>query len=183
MWFSDVIPATAGIQKIVRACVWIPAFAGMTLASCGFHLRGEPEVGIRKLYISAAVPSSVQTDVKRLLANGPTRLVNTAPEAEAQLRILNEGREQTVYTITGSGRVYEYQLRLFVRYELTVPGREEPVIAPTDIEARRLITYSATAPTAKEAEAQQIYKDMQAEIAQAILRHVAAMTRAAQAQG
>jgi LPS-assembly lipoprotein len=164
---------------------WAPAFAGVALllASCGFHLRGEPEVGIRKLYISAAVPSSVQADIKRLLANGPTRLVSTAPEAEAQLRILNEGREQTVYTITGSGRVYEYQLRLFVRYELTLPGREDPVIEPTDIEARRLITYSATAPTAKEAEAQQIYKDMQAELAQQILRHVGAMSRAAQGQG
>jgi LPS-assembly lipoprotein len=160
------------------------ALAALSLvAACGFHLRGEPEVNIRKLYITAAVPSSVVADIKRLLEKGPTRVVATVPEAEAQLRILNEGREQIVYTITGSGRVYEFQLRLFVRYELTVPGREEPVIVPTDIETRRLITYSATAPTAKEAEAQQIYKDMQLELAQQILRHVAAMTRATQGQG
>ena len=148
------------------------------LAGCGFHLRGEPEVGVRKLFISANVPSSVLADIKRTLASGPTRLVTTAPEAEAHLRILNEGREKTVYTVTGSGRVYEYQLRLFVRYELVVPGREEPVIAPTDVETRRLITYSPTAPTAKEAEEQLLYKDMQLEIAQQILRNVAATTRA-----
>jgi LPS-assembly lipoprotein len=154
------------------------AVASLTmLASCGFHLRGEPEVGVRKLFISAAVPSQVQVDIRRTLASGPTRLVATAPEAEAQLRILNEGREKTVYTVTGSGRVYEYQLRLFVRYDLTVPGREEPVIPPTDIETRRLITYSPTAPTAKEAEEQLLYKDMQAELAQSILRNVAAVTR------
>ena len=154
------------------------AAAAMTLvASCGFHLRGEPEVGVRKLFISAAVPSSVQADIRRTLANGPTRLVTTAPEAEAHLHILQEGREKTVYTVTGTGRVYEFQLRLFVRYELVVPGREEPVIAPIDVETRRLITYSATAPTAKEAEEQLLYKDMQLELAQQILRHVAAMTR------
>jgi len=161
MWFSRALAAAA-----------------MTLVvSCGFHLRGEPEVGVRKLFISAVVPSSVQTDIRRTLATGPTRLVATAPEAEAHLRILQEGREKTVYTVTGAGRVYEFQLRLFVRYELVVPGREEPVIAPTDVETRRLITYSATAPTAKEVEEQLLYKDMQVELAQQILRHVAAMTR------
>ncbi len=152
--------------------------AALLLSSCGFHLRGEPEVGVRKLFISAAVASNVQADIRRTLATGPTRLVQTAPEAEAQLRILNEGREKTVYTVTGAGRVYEYQLRLFVRYDLTVPGREEPVIPPTDIETRRLVTYSPTAPTAKEAEEQLLYKDMQLELAQSILRNVAAMTRA-----
>jgi len=134
-------------------------------------------VGVRKLFISAAIPSNVQADIRRTLASGPTRLVQTAPEAEAQLRILNEGREKTVYTVTGAGRVYEYQLRLLVRYELTIPGREEPVIPPTDIETRRLVTYSPTAPTAKEAEEQLLYKDMQLELAQSILRNVAAVTR------
>ena len=154
------------------------AAATMTLlVSCGFHLRGEPEVGVRKLFISAAVPSTVQTDIRRTLATGPTRLVATAPEAEAHLRILQEGRDKTVYTVTGAGRVYEYQLRLLVRYELVVPGREEPIIAPTDVETRRLITYSATAPTAKEAEEQLLYKDMQAEIAGRILRQIALAQR------
>ena len=64
-----------------------------------------------------------------------------------------------------------------MRYELTIPGREEPVIPPTDIETRRLVTYSPTAPTAKEAEEQLLYKDMQLELAQSILRNVAAVTR------
>jgi outer membrane lipopolysaccharide assembly protein LptE/RlpB len=35
--------------------LWIPAYAGMTilvfLTSCGFELRGDTEVGIRKLFI------------------------------------------------------------------------------------------------------------------------------------
>jgi LPS-assembly lipoprotein len=162
----------------MRWLVWIPACAGMTfLAACGFHLRGEPEVGVRRLFISAVGPSSVQVDVRRLLSSGPTRFVRAPQEAEAHLHILQEGREKTVYTITGAGRVYEYQLRLFVRYELLKPGREEPVIEPTTVESRRLITYSATAPTAKEAEEQLLYKDMQLDLARQILRHVAAVKR------
>ena len=158
---------------------WIPAYAGMTifLASCGFQLRGDPEVGIRKLYISSVGSSLVAADIRRFLAAGPTRLVAAAPESEAHLRILQEVREKTVFTITGTGRVYEFQLRLVLRYELVVPGREEPVIPPTEIETRRLITYSETAPTAKEAEEALLFKDMQLDLGRQVLRHVAAVKR------
>jgi LPS-assembly lipoprotein len=98
-------------------------------------------------------------------------------DAEAHLHILQETREKTVYTITGQGVVYEFQLRLIVRYEVLVPGREEPVVAPTTIETRRLITYSVNAPTAKETEEQLLFKDMQLDLAGQILRHVAAVKR------
>jgi LPS-assembly lipoprotein len=146
----------------------------LLLAGCGFQLRGEPQVGFRKLYISSAVPSAVVVDMKRALATGPTRIVATPAEAEAHLRVLQEEREKAVYTITGSGRVYEYQLTLRVRYELVITGRDDPLIPPTRLEARRLISYSETAPTAKEAEEQLLYKDMQLDLSRQILRQVAA---------
>jgi LPS-assembly lipoprotein len=99
-------------------------FAAMTLllSACGFQLRGDPEVGIRKLFVSANVPSQVAVEIRRTLVAGPTRIVATAAEAEAQLRVLTESREKTVFTSTTAGRVYEYQLKLSVRYELVVPG-------------------------------------------------------------
>jgi len=147
------------------------------LSACGFQLRGEPEVGIKKIFISSVGASQVQADIRRALAMGPTRIVATAAESQAHLHILQESRVKTVFTITGTGGVYEFQLRLIVRYELLVPGREEPVIAPVEIETRRLITYSATAPTAKEAEEQLLYKDMQLDLARQILRHIAAVKR------
>ncbi len=147
------------------------------LVSCGFKLRGDPEVGIRKLFVSANVPSLVAVEIRRALVAGPTRIVATAPEAEAHLRVLTESRDKTVFTITTAGRVYEYQLKISVRYELVVPGREEPVIPSTEITTRRLITYSEAAPTAKEVEEQLLYKDMQVDLARQILRHVAAMKR------
>jgi LPS-assembly lipoprotein len=112
-----------------------------------------------------------------LLATGPTRLVATPAEAEAHLKFLAEGRDKIVATLTGTGRVFEFQLRLVVRYELLTPGREDPVIPPTEIETRRYITYSETAPTAKEAEEQLLYKDMQLDLARQILRHIAAARR------
>ena len=147
------------------------------LAGCGFQLRGDPQVGYRKLYISSVGASAVVGDMKRALLAGATRVVTTPAEAEAHLRVLQEEREKSVSTITASGRVYEYQLTLRVRYELIVTGREEPLIEPTRLETRRLISYSETAPTAKEAEEQLLYKDMQVDLARQILRHIAAVKR------
>src|SRR5689334_612439 len=143
---------------------WIPAFAGMTilLASCGFQLRGDPATGLRTLHVPGG---GVAQEIRRKLARSPTRVTATPKDAEAHLKILGEARDKTVHTITGAGRVYEFQLTLVVRYELVVPGREIPVIAPSEVVARRLITYSEAAPTAKETEEGLLFKDMQVEVA------------------
>jgi LPS-assembly lipoprotein len=156
---------------------YLVALALLLLAACGFELRGEPTVGLRTLHVSSVGPSLVLGDIRRILGTGPARLVPTEAGAEASLTILGETREKTVHTITGSGRVYEFQLRLAVRYQLTVPGREEPVIAPSEVSTIRLITYSEAAPTAKDAEEQLLYKDMQADLAGRILRQVAVARR------
>ncbi len=144
------------------------------LASCGFQLRGDPAVGLKTLSLAAVGPSGVATEIRHILAAGPTKVVADPKNAEAQLTILSETPEKTVFTVTGTGRVYEFQLRLVVRFQVTVPGREEPVIAPAEAAATRLITYSEAAPTAKEVEEQLLYRDMQADLARRILRQIAA---------
>jgi LPS-assembly lipoprotein len=152
--------------------------AAMTLlASCGFQLRGDPAVGIKTLTVTQVGSSQVAAEIRRTLSTGPTRLVPIPGEAEAHLRILQEAREKSIYTLTGAGRVYEFQLRLAVRYQLTVPKMEEPLIASTEIEARRHVTYVESAPIAQEAGEELLYKDMQVDLARQILRHIAAVKR------
>ena len=155
---------------------WIPAFAGMTmlLAACGFQLRGETATGLKTLFVPGG---GVAQEIRRTLAGSPTKVLLTPEGAEATLQIMSENREKAVAAITGSGRVYEYSLTLVVRYRMTVPGREEPVIAPTETTARRLITYSEAAPIAKEAEEELLFRDMQLELADRILRQVAVARR------
>ncbi len=152
------------------------AAAALVLGACGFQLRGEPAVGLHSLLVTAAVPSGVAGEIRRILASGPTKLVASPKDAEAQLTILGEARDKTVSTVTGTGRVYEFQLRLTVRFQLTVPGREAPAIAPTEATTTRLITYSEAAPTAKEVEERRLYQDMQEELARRLLRQIAAAT-------
>jgi LPS-assembly lipoprotein len=148
----------------------------LLLASCGFQLRGEgaATTGLKSIHVPG---TGVAQEIRRSLASTSTKVLQTAKDAEAVLRVLSENREKTVQTVTGAGRVYEFQLTLIVRYELTVPGRDAPVIPPSEAIARRLITYSEAAPIAKENEEQLLFRDMQLELADRILRQVAIARR------
>ena len=130
-------------------------------------------MGLKSLHVSTVGVSQVATEIRRTLAGSPTRIVANPADAAAILRILGESRDKQVATITGTGRVYEFELRLEVRFDVIVPGREVPLIPPSVVATRRPITYSETAPIAKEAEEQLLFKDMQAELAGRILRQLA----------
>ena len=166
-WFE---PGSRSVVAIAAAAIACALFAG-----CGFELRGDPSVGLKTVNLTGGGGTLVE--IRRILATGPTKVVPAAKDAEAQLRILDEKREKTVHTITGTGRVYDFQLRLTVRYDVLIPGREQPLIDPTEVISTRLVTYSESAPTAKEAEEQLLFKDMQVDIAGRILRHIAVVKR------
>jgi LPS-assembly lipoprotein len=156
-----------------RKVTWY-LFVVVLLAGCGFQLRGEPTTGLKTLFIPGG---GVAQEIRRTLSGSPTKVMPSATGAEAQLNIIAEVRDKQVHTITGSGRVYEFELRLVVRYDMKMPGREEAVIPATELVARRIITYSEAAPTAKETEEFLLFKDMQIEIADRILRQVAVARR------
>jgi LPS-assembly lipoprotein len=149
-------------------------FVVFVLAGCGFQLRGEPSTGLKTIFVPGG---GVAQEIRRTLSGGATKVMPTATGAEATLNILAETRDKQVHTITGSGRVYEFELRLVVRFDMRVPGREEAVIPATEVISRRIITYSEAAPTAKETEELLLFRDMQIEIADRILRQVAVARR------
>ena len=149
----------------------------LALAGCGFQLRGDAGAGLRSVHVSAEKPSGVAVEVRRQLASGATRLAPQAKDAETHIRILEETTDKTIQTLTGAGRVYDYLLRVRVRFSATAAGGQE-VVAPTEFELRRVITYSETAPLAKEAEERLLFDDMRAEAAARILRRVAVASSA-----
>src|SRR4051794_28837935 len=100
-WFNHLVSP----RRRPGPKAWIPAFAGMTLllASCGFQLRGETQVGVPSMAITRVHPSPVALDIRRLLEQGTTKIVADPKLAAVNLRILGETRDKTVYTITGTG--------------------------------------------------------------------------------
>jgi LPS-assembly lipoprotein len=151
------------------------AAASLALAGCGFELRKAPQFSFQ----SIAVPTNTAfaNQVKRnLRAAGTVEVLpmEQAEKAQAILDILAETRQAVVISTTTAGQVRELQLRLTVRFKLRGQGGKE-LLAPTEIAQSRDITYNETAALAKEGETELLYRDMQTDIAQQILRRLAAV--------
>jgi len=151
------------------------------LAGCGFRLRGVPEFSFRSLYIVAPGGSSLARELQRTLEGSSSQLqVLRDPAglttAEAIMDLLQEQRERVVVGLNASGQVRELQLRLRIRFKLRTPGGEE-LIPDTELLQQRDISYNETIALAKEAEEALLYRNMQTDLVQQLLRRLAAVKR------
>ena len=93
---------------------------------------------------------------------------------QAIVDILQELREKTVVGTNASGQVREFQLRIKVRFRMrSAQGKE--LITDTEITQQRDISFNESAVLAKEAEEGLLYRDMQTDIVQQLLRRMAAV--------
>ena len=89
--------------------------------------------------------------------------------------MLSDQREKVVLSLNASGQVREFQLRLRFRFRLrTLAGKE--LIPEVEILLQRDISFNESAVLAKEAEEALLYRDMQSDIVQQIMRRLAAVT-------
>ena len=146
------------------------------LSACGFHLRGEFNVPFASVYVATTGASQVANVLKRELGNSPTKLMPSAKDAEAQLNISAEKRERIILSLSGAGRVREYQLKVNVRYQL-VDSKGAVAIPTSEIQLQRIMTYDDSQVIAKQQEEALLYKDMEQDAASQILRRMSAIKR------
>lgn len=144
----------------------------MLLAACGFQPRGEANLPFDTLYVQAPTGSQFATQFRRMVSAGSsTRIIDNAKSAEATLVLISEKREKNILSLSGGGRVSEYQLRYLMSYR--VIDREAVEIIPvTEIALRRDLSYSDTETLSKEAEEALLFRDMQNDAVQQLLRRL-----------
>ncbi|ODS68555.1 MAG: hypothetical protein ABS43_27955 [Bordetella sp. SCN 67-23] len=145
------------------------------LAGCGFALRGTADLPFSTLYIGAADTSELGAQLRRYVRNTTnTRIVEDPKTAEAQLQILQETRERSILSLDASGRVREFELRYLFAFRVH-DGKGQDYIPPTTIALKRDLTFSDANTLAKDSEANLLYRDMQNETVQQVLRRMAAV--------
>ena len=142
------------------------------LGGCGFKLRRLEGIPFARLRLDAPPGSAVGELIRKaLVSGGYVKLVDTADQAEAVLHLGAESSSKSILSLSGAGRVTEYRLLYRVSYSVATPeGR--PWIEPEMIELTRSYTYSDTAFLAKSAEENLLYRDMQYQASQQILRRL-----------
>lgn len=143
----------------------------LLLAGCGFHLRGTADLPFDTVYVPNAT-SGIALDLARnLRAGSNVKLVNDAKEAEAILEFSGETRAKEILSLTGAGRVREFRLRYRVGFRVH-DGKGGDYVPQSVLELTRDVTYSDADILAKESEEALLYRDMQGDMVQQIMRRM-----------
>jgi LPS-assembly lipoprotein len=148
----------------------------LLLAGCGFRLRGTAEVPFESLYLPGAT-TGIALDLKRNIQAGTNaRVVDDPKEAEAVLQFTEETRQKEILSLTGTGRVREFQLRYRVGFRVH-DGKGADYVPQSVIQLTRDVTFNDAEILAKEQEEQLLFRDMQTDMVQQIMRRLAAAKR------
>jgi LPS-assembly lipoprotein len=169
MWWSEaVLPRR-------RALLLLPVLG---LSACGYELRRAPTFAFKTLSTNFAEGSGLGNEFKRTIAGGGAVRILTDPRpgetADVLLDILQDQREKVVVGVNSSGGVREFQLRLRCRFRLRAKDGKE-LIEPTEILQQREISFNESAVLSKEAEEGLLYRNMQTDIVQQLMRRLAAV--------
>jgi LPS-assembly lipoprotein len=171
--FGDRFRGDGGRVLRRRAALALLASAALAAAGCGFQLRGQAQLPFETLYIPGASPLVVELK-RNVAAASMTRVVDIVGDAQAVLGFTAELRDKVILSFNTAGRVSEYQLRYRVGFRVTDPKGDRVYLPTSEILLTRDVSYSDAQVLAKEAEEALLYRDMQSDMVQQILRRLVA---------
>jgi LPS-assembly lipoprotein len=153
----------------------------LALSACGFHLRGSDgryNLPFNAIYIGLPVASPLAIDLKRnIRAMGTTEIARDAAQADGIIDVLSnpeKNRGKSILSLNSNGRVREYQLSYTILFKVRDNVGNE-LLGPTQISLTRPITFNESQLLAKETEEEMLYRNMQADLVQQMLRRLAVL--------
>jgi LPS-assembly lipoprotein len=147
----------------------------VTLAACGFQLRGSYTLPWDTLYIGFPENTPIYADIKRgIEASTQTRIVTDPKKAQASFIVLADLPTRTILSLNAAGQVREFQLtRSFVYKIQDTSGKE--LVPSNQIILQREMTFDDAHLLPKEAEEVMIQREMQQDLVQQLLRRLSSL--------
>jgi len=146
----------------------------LILGACGFQLRGSYPLPFETLYIALPETSELHSVLKRaIVAGSSVKLVATQAQAQATLMVLGDTLAKNILTISAAGQAQEYELVRSFRFRVAdKDGRDW--LPPGQLVLRRGITFNNNQVLSKESEEVLLWRDIQNDLVQQMLRRLAA---------
>ena len=144
----------------------------LSLAGCGFALRGDYVVPYAGVFVNAPPNSQIVGNLKREL-QASNKFEPNAKAAAVQLNIVLEDRDKKILSLSGAGRVREFQLKTTVQFQL-VEANGTVAIATNELSLIRRMSFDDTQVVSKSQEEALLFADMEHDIAQQIMRRITA---------
>lgn len=159
----------------------IVVVAALALAGCGFHLREQAQLpaSLTHLHLLIADPGSLlHRDLPGALERAGARVEDEAGPGIATLRIPLSTLAPEALSVGATARVREYTMRY--RVEVEAVDASGTVVLPRQlIELSRDYTFDETQALGVAAQEDELKKQLQRDMVQAILRRLAALGRPA----
>ena len=117
------------------------------------------------------VPSGPNVS-RQIQAGTRATVLDNPKEADAILAFTQETKEKEILSLTGTGRVREFRLNYRVGFRLH-DGKGNDYLPQGVITLTRDVTFNDSEVLAKEAEEALLYRDMQTDMVQQIMRRIA----------
>jgi len=146
----------------------------LSLAACGFHLRGsnpnDVAFAFKSLYLKVPGETPFVADLRRTLKAYKITPTKTADEAEVVLEVVSEQTTKRILSLNSSGHVQEYQLdyRVMLR---AYDNKQNDWLPADDVALSRILPYDDALVLSKQQEEAMLYKDMRSDaVGQAMRR-------------
>lgn len=163
-----------------RVCSLVLALS-LTVSACGFHLRGDGghyTLPFPTMYVGLPESSPLAVDLKRNInANGSTTVVRSAKDADGIIEVISNPehtKSKSILSLNSNGRVRQYLLSYSIVFRV-LDKQGAVLLPPTSIALSRPIDFNETQLLAKEQEEALLYKDMQTDLVQQMMRRIAAI--------
>ena len=156
----------------------------LVVTACGFKPRGangQYRIPFHTIYLGFAESSPLGVELRRNLRGADGVLVvDDATKAEAKIDVVSESRGKVILSLNSQGRVREYLLTYTLVFKVR-DSKDAELLGPTEISLKRSIAFNESQTLAKESEEVLLYRDMQSDLVQQVLRRLTAIKPPVQA--
>ncbi|MGZ8258491.1 MAG: LPS-assembly lipoprotein LptE [Methylotenera sp.] len=145
----------------------------IVLSACGFQLRGITELSFKNLYIQGGT-LSISRDLKQAFKTNGIKVVDSVEDAELLLEMINEINAKRILSLSGGGRVREFELNYSVSFRTREPASPTWSAVQT-VQARRDFSYNDNALLGKLDEEAMLNSDMRKDAVREVLRRLTAI--------
>jgi len=147
------------------------ALAVLALSGCGFQLRGAYSLPYESIYLATG-DSVIGAGLKRQIrASGGTRIAEKADDAQVTFLPAGEFRDSVIVSLSGAGRVREKRLRYRYVYRI-VDAKGRDLVPQGYVELSRDVSYADSASLAKTQEEELLWRDMENDLVQQLMRRL-----------
>jgi LPS-assembly lipoprotein len=145
------------------------------LAACGFHLRGAADIPFESVFIQGNT-LIISKNLKKALTTNGVKVLDSAENAELLLETVGEESEKRILSLSGKGKVNEFELYYRVHYR-TRRSTDALWDQVQTVEARRDYSYDDSNLLAKQGEEKRLNEDMQRDVLNSLLRRLSTLKK------